>query len=186
MAKMAAYWQLSGCGLATRSSCWPFIATFLISWWHLTRTVPALQLESLKGLVSWLILHLGCNFKSLGAISPYLEHSGSGITSLWARTIALKYGCIVVAGYPEKVDVSERWPKSPEYYNSALAVDANGETIAKYRKSFLDVRDETWALKGPDTFFNDSIRGLGNVALGIGKISTMIFKHGYYMTICIV
>jgi len=105
---------------------------------------------------------------------------------LWARTIALKYGCVVVAGYPEKVDVSERWPTSPEYYNSALAVDANGETIAKYRKSFLDVRDEAWASEGLDAFFNDSIRGLGNVALGIGKISTMIFRRGYYMTTCIV
>lgn len=132
--------------------------------------------------MSWLILHPGCNFKSLEAISPYLEHTGSGITSLWARTIALKYGCVVVAGYPETVDVSERWPASLEYYNSAFAVNADGETIANYRKSFLDVRDETWALEGPDAFFNGGIRGLGNVALGIGKISTMIFKRSYYMT----
>jgi protein N-terminal amidase len=82
--------------------------------------------------------------------------------------------------------VSERWPASPGYYNSALAVDANGETIAKYRKSFLDVRDEAWASKGPDAFFKNSVRGLGNVALGIGKISTTIFRRGYYMTTCIV
>jgi len=136
--------------------------------------------------VPWLILHLGCNFKSIEAIGPYLEHAGSGITSLWARTIALKYECVVVAGYPEVVDASERWPASLEYYNSALAVNADGETIVNYRKSFLDVRDETWASEGHDAFFNGGIRGLGNVALGIGKISTMIFKHRYYMTTFIV
>jgi len=78
--------------------------------------------------------------------------------------------------------VLERWPASLEYHNSALVVNDDGETIVNYRKSFLDVRDETWASEGPDAFFNGGIRGLGNVALGIGKISTMIFKSSYFMT----
>lgn len=73
-----------------------------------------------------------------------------------------------MVGYPEKVDIRQCWPASPEYYNSALAVNADGETIVNYRKTFLSVRDETWALEGPDGFFDGGIRGLGNVTMGIG------------------
>ncbi|KAG4429387.1 hypothetical protein IFR05_015133 [Cadophora sp. M221] len=109
----------------------------------------------------------GYNFKSLQHISPYLEPTTAGITSLWARTTALKYDCIVTAGYPEKVDISPKWPASPEYYNSAITVNAEGETIANYRKSFLYYTDETWALEGPDGFYDGAIEGLGNVAMGI-------------------
>jgi protein N-terminal amidase len=79
----------------------------------------------------------------------------------------LKYDCTVVVGYPEKVDVSAKWPASPEYYNSALVVNGDGDTIANYRKSFLYYTDETWALEGEDGFFHDAIPGLGTVALGI-------------------
>ncbi|RDA93431.1 hypothetical protein CP533_2618 [Ophiocordyceps camponoti-saundersi (nom. inval.)] len=103
----------------------------------------------------------GYNFKSLNDISPFLEPSGSGITSLWARTTALRYGCIVAAGYPEKVDLSPKWPTGPEYYNSAIVVNADGETIANYRKSFLYYTDETWALEGNDGFYDGFIPGLG-------------------------
>lgn len=56
------------------------------------------------------LTELGYNFKSLAEITPYLEHAGSGITALWARTTALKYDCVVVVGYPEKVDISPKWP----------------------------------------------------------------------------
>ncbi|KAF4780479.1 N-terminal amidase [Colletotrichum scovillei] len=108
----------------------------------------------------------GYNFKSLQQISPFLEHSGSGITSLWARTTALKYNCTVLAGYPEKVDVSQNWPTSPEYYNAAIVVNEEGETIANYRKSFLYYTDETWALEG-DGFFDGYLPGLGNTSIGI-------------------
>ncbi|RCI08789.1 hypothetical protein L249_4782 [Ophiocordyceps polyrhachis-furcata BCC 54312] len=109
----------------------------------------------------------GYNFKSLNDISPFLEHSGSGITSLWARTTALRYGCMVAAGYPEKVDVSPKWPTGPEYYNSAIVVNADGETVANYRKSFLYYTDETWALEGNDGFYDGFIPGLGNTSIGI-------------------
>ncbi|PMD14774.1 carbon-nitrogen hydrolase, partial [Hyaloscypha hepaticicola] len=109
----------------------------------------------------------GYNFKSLQHISPYLEPTASGITSLWARTTALKYDCVVTAGYPEKVDVSVKWPASPEYYNSAITVNREGETIANYRKSFLYYTDETWALEGPEGFYHGHMDGLGNVAMGI-------------------
>ncbi|EFQ27946.1 carbon-nitrogen hydrolase [Colletotrichum graminicola M1.001] len=109
----------------------------------------------------------GYNFKSLQQISPFLEPSGSGITSLWARTTALKYNCNVVVGYPEKVDVSHNWPTGPEYYNSAIVVNGDGETIANYRKSFLYYTDETWALEGNKGFYEGWIPGLGNTSIGI-------------------
>ncbi|KAJ5043044.1 uncharacterized protein L3040_004432 [Drepanopeziza brunnea f. sp. 'multigermtubi'] len=108
----------------------------------------------------------GYNFRSLAHISPFLEPTTAGITSLWARTAALKYNCIIAAGYPEKVDVSKRWPTNPEYYNSVIMVNQDGETIANYRKSFLYYTDETWALEGKG-FYSGAIEGLGDVAMGI-------------------
>jgi protein N-terminal amidase len=109
----------------------------------------------------------GYNFKSLQHIAPFLEEAGPGITSLWAQTTALKHDCTVVVGYPEKVDVSANWPASPEYYNSALVVNGDGDTVGNYRKSFLYYTDETWALEGGNGFFKGKIPRLGNVALGI-------------------
>ncbi|OWO99811.1 hypothetical protein B2J93_6866 [Marssonina coronariae] len=108
----------------------------------------------------------GYNFRSLQHISPFLEPTAAGVTSLWARTTALKHSCIVAAGYPEKVDVSRRWPANPEYYNSLIVVNTDGETIANYRKSFLYYTDETWALEGTG-FYSGTIEGLGEVAMGI-------------------
>jgi protein N-terminal amidase len=112
---------------------------------------------------------------------PYLEHTTSGITSLWARTTALKHECVVIAGYPETVDIRPNWPASPEYYNSAIIVNADGETIANYRKAFLYYRDETWALEGPDGFFDGVIPGLGNVAMGFGKWLTTCSNSGSFI-----
>ncbi|KAK2628543.1 hypothetical protein QTJ16_001646 [Diplocarpon rosae] len=108
----------------------------------------------------------GYDFRSLQHISPFLEPTAAGITSLWARTTALKHNCIVAAGYPEKVDVSQRWPANPEYYNSLIMVGTDGETIANYRKSFLYYTDETWALEGKG-FYSGAIEGLGKVSMGI-------------------
>lgn len=86
---------------------------------------------------------------------------------MWARTTALKYDTNVIVGYPERVDVSSKWPTGPEYYSSAIVVNGDGETIANYRKSFLYAIDETWALEGESGFFAADIPGLGNTALGI-------------------
>ncbi|KAI9049210.1 hypothetical protein LZ554_007057 [Drepanopeziza brunnea f. sp. 'monogermtubi'] len=108
----------------------------------------------------------GYNFRSLQHITPFLEPTAAGITSLWARTTALRYKCIVAAGYPEKVDISKRWPADPEYYNSVIMVGLDGETITNYRKSFLYYTDETWALEGKG-FYSGSVKGLGDVAMGI-------------------
>ena len=113
----------------------------------------------------------GYNFTSLQDISPFLEPAGSGITSLWARTAALKYDCHVVVGYPEKVDVSGKWPTGPEYYNTAIIVDGEGQTVANVRKSFLYMIDESWALESKDGFFHDDIPGLGSTVVGICTVS---------------
>lgn len=74
----------------------------------------------------------------------------------------------MIVGYPEKVDVSHKWPTSPEYYNSAIIVNNEGETIGNYRKHFLYMIDETWALEG-DGFGREFIPGLGQTAMGICK-----------------
>ncbi|KAL1884174.1 hypothetical protein VTK73DRAFT_6843 [Phialemonium thermophilum] len=125
------------------------------------------ELEGLDLLVLPQLAFSGYNFKSLAHISPFLEYAGSGISSLWARTIALKYNCVVSVGYPEKVDVRSHWPCSPEYYNSTIMVNGDGETIANYRQSFLYYIDETWALEGRDGFFQGYIPNLGRTAMGI-------------------
>ncbi|ROW06010.1 hypothetical protein VMCG_04656 [Cytospora schulzeri] len=127
------------------------------------------DLDTLDVLVLPELAFTGYNFKSLQQISPYLEPSGSGISSLWARTTALKYNTNVVVGYPERVDVSSIWPTGPEYYNSAIMVNGDGETVANYRKSFLYSVDESWALEGQHGFFEGHVRGLGQTAMGICK-----------------
>ncbi|KAJ4306298.1 hypothetical protein N0V88_001097 [Collariella sp. IMI 366227] len=125
------------------------------------------DLDDLDLLVLPELAFTGYNFQSLQHIFPFFEETGSGITSLWAKTTALKHDCTVVVGYPEKVDVSAKWPTAPEYYNSALVVNGDGENVGNYRKSFLYYADEIWALEGPDGFFKGRVSGLGTVALGI-------------------
>jgi protein N-terminal amidase len=73
-----------------------------------------------------------------------------GITFAWARFIALKYECVVSVGFPEKMSMSEL--AFSKCYNSSVTVDADGEVIANYRKSFLDDSDKIWALEGLDGF----------------------------------
>jgi predicted amidohydrolase len=68
---------------------------------------------------------------------------------------------------------------SPEYYNSAIVVNRDGETISNYRKSFLYYTDTKWALEGPDGFYDGEIEGLGNCAIGICKWPTNSFEREY-------
>ena len=86
--------------------------------------------------------------------------------------MALKYNCVVTVGYPEKADVSPKWPTGPEYYNSVIVVNEDGETIANYRKSFLYYTDETWALEGDEGFYGGFIPGLGKTSIGICRSSS--------------
>lgn len=107
---------------------------------------------------------IGYNFKSLEEIKPYLEPSGSGISSLWARTTALKYDCTVAVGYPEKAHNARR--ATEERYNSLIMVNGDGETVGNYRKSFLYYTDATWAQEGGG-FFSGEVEDFGKVAAGI-------------------
>jgi protein N-terminal amidase len=75
---------------------------------------------------------------------------------------------VVIVGYPEKTDISLKCPL-PEYYSSSIVVNADGETIAHYRKCFLYHSDEAWAHEGPDGFFDGEIEGLGQVVIGMGE-----------------
>ncbi len=63
--------------------------------------------------------------------------------------------------------MTRRWPTSPEYYNSAILINNDGETVANYRKKFLYYTDETWALEGRNDFFAKKLPGLGRTAMGI-------------------
>lgn len=122
---------------------------------------------------------IGYNFRSLQHISPFLEPTVAGISSLWARSKALKYNCAVTVGYPEKVDITAKWPADPEYYNSAITVNSEGETVANYRKTHLYYTDERWALEGPSGFFGGYLSGVGHVAMGICKCSVKSLKNPF-------
>lgn len=97
--------------------------------------------------------------------------------------MALKFNCIVTVGYPEKVDVSPKWPTGPEYYNSAIVVNEEGENIANYRKSFLYYIDESWALEGNMGFYERFIPRLGNTSIGICKLLASTFPLVLELTI---
>jgi predicted amidohydrolase len=90
----------------------------------------------------------------------------------------LKYSSTVVVGYPEKVDVSFKWPASPEYYNSAIVINDDGETVGGYRKNHLLGTDEAWALEGQDGFFCGEIANTKDVALGISMDITYDLRSG--------
>ncbi|CVL09191.1 related to amino-terminal amidase [Fusarium mangiferae] len=134
----------------------------------------------------------GHNFKSLNDIEPFLEFSGSEITSLWARTVALKYDCTVVVGYPEKVHNASALDTStslPQNYNSALVINREGETVANYRKIFLASIDERWARSGQDNFLNRPTPKLGMVLMGISSDMELILpsalQHEFEFATCV-
>lgn len=108
----------------------------------------------------------GYNFASRHAIQPFLEPSLSGISSLWARTAALRHDCHVALGYPEKVDASGIFADGPGFYNSLMMVSREGETMVNYRKTHLFTTDETWAMDGSG-FAAQWVPGVGQVAVGI-------------------
>jgi protein N-terminal amidase len=86
--------------------------------------------------------------------------------------MALKYKCVVTVGYPEKTNVTDLG-----YYNSAIIVNADGETIANRRNALIYYNDDKkWALEVPNGFFDGVISSLGNVALGTYKWQATDFK----------
>jgi protein N-terminal amidase len=119
--------------------------------------------------VTFKLTDSGYNFKSLHQISPSLEPTEAGVSTAWARGVAKAYNCLVAVGYPETVDITEKWPADPEYYSSAVMVKPSGRVVLHYRKTHLYPTDEKWALESADGFYARSIGGLGKVAFGIGE-----------------
>ena len=105
---------------------------------------------------------IGYRFESQRDIARLCEPSQSGITSLWARSTALKYNCHVAAGYPEKVPTS----REHKCFNSTILVNREGETVTNYRKVFLHDADKVWAQEG-EGFYSGSMPEMGKVCLGI-------------------
>lgn len=96
----------------------------------------------------------GYNFESAAAIDPYLETPRTGPTSRFCTELASHLKCYVVAGYPERLELSE-----VEQYlietgtdvvgaNSAALYDPEGEWVGAYRKTNLFSTDKTWAKPG--------------------------------------
>ncbi|PHH52353.1 Protein N-terminal amidase [Ceratocystis fimbriata CBS 114723] len=108
----------------------------------------------------------GCKFQSRQAIQPLIEPSLSGISSLWARTTALRHDCYVAVGYPEKTDANDVLEGGPRFYNSLMMVSHDGESVVNYRKPHLYTADEAWAMEG-NGFYGGWIAGMGRVAMGI-------------------
>ena len=117
---------------------------------------------------------IGNYFKSPNEIFPHLEPTNAGTSSLWARTVALRYDCTVVVGYPEKADATRGWQTSPECHNSAVIINGDGEVTGGYRKSHLHSIDETWALEGQGGFFTGDVAGVKNTMLGISMDITYV------------
>ncbi|KAI9766788.1 MAG: Carbon-nitrogen hydrolase [Geoglossum simile] len=107
----------------------------------------------------------GYSFGSLSGISPHLEATAAGPSTIWASSTARRLNCYVTVGYPEIAHASE--DRSVSRYNSAVMVSPAGSVIANYRKHHLYTTDETWAEEGRDGFFVSDVSALGNVAMGI-------------------
>ncbi|KAK9381466.1 carbon-nitrogen hydrolase [Kockiozyma suomiensis] len=95
----------------------------------------------------------GYAFPSADAILPYTELTARGHTTLWAQQTALRLGCHVVVGYPERHSPSSS--TTTVLYNSAVVVSPAGKVLHNYRKHFLYEADERWgASSGPDGFLS--------------------------------
>jgi protein N-terminal amidase len=73
---------------------------------------------------------------------------------------------VVTVSYPEVVNIQE------EYYNSAITVNAKGETIANYKKSFLYYQDNVCGMEGLNNFYNGLIPRLGIISIRAYKLLT--------------
>lgn len=100
----------------------------------------------------------GYVFENASAISPYLEHPRTGTTSQFCSDLARKLQCYVVAGYPEKLSLTEDRDVDQVGANSATFYGPDGEWVGGYRKTNLYETDLTWAKPGvgcsfPTTLF---------------------------------
>ncbi|SCV74034.1 BQ2448_6466 [Microbotryum intermedium] len=98
-----------------------------------------------KGQLDLLVLPemalTGYCFDSRSDIEPFLEFPDAGPTFRWASSTAIRLGCYVLVGVPER-------RSSSDASNSLLIVTPQGELSAIYRKHFLYETDERWATEG--------------------------------------
>ncbi|KZT38912.1 carbon-nitrogen hydrolase [Sistotremastrum suecicum HHB10207 ss-3] len=109
----------------------------------------------------------GYMFDSAKSIYPYLESPKTGPTSQLCTSLAKRLECYVIAGYPEKLSISEAREAPQVGANSALLIGPSGEWIGGYRKSNLFVTDKSWAKPGPGFAYFDLPAPLYRIALGI-------------------
>jgi len=122
----------------------------------------------------------GYNHPSLASIAPYLEPTADGPSTRWAIRTATRLKCTVAVGYPEAAtptspgadshggggnyntafDAKITAAEGTVAYNSLVFVDATGQVVAHYRKSFLYYTDEVWAQEGSG--FYSGILPIGN------------------------
>lgn len=126
-------------------------------------------LDNIDLLVLPELAFTGYNHPSLSAIAPYLEPTADGPSTRWAIRTAGRLKCTVAVGYPEAAarintggdadddgggnyntafDAKIKFDENTIAYNSLVFVNAEGEVVAHYRKSFLYYTDETWAKEG--------------------------------------
>jgi len=98
---------------------------------------------------------------TLESITPHLEPTTSGTSSIWGKETARRLQCHVAVGYPERTSEGRN-------FNSLVVVDRNGDVVANYRKSFLYYTDEAWAEEGDGGFFFGEL-GLGGLGHGDRK-----------------
>ena len=92
----------------------------------------------------------GYNFTSFQHISPHLEPTAAGPSTVWARSTAANLNCVVTVGYPEILQPPTRQNDCCSSgdivaYNSTVTVAPSGQILAHYRKTHLYYTDETWA-----------------------------------------
>lgn len=105
----------------------------------------------------------GYVFDHAAHIQPLLEPTptpaaGPGPTLALAQTLATRYRCYVLAGFPEHA--------GPRAHNSALLVDSHGTLLHTFRKHFLYHDDKRWATPGPG-FQAIQLPGIGTICVAI-------------------
>ncbi|GAM86724.1 hypothetical protein ANO11243_047430 [Dothideomycetidae sp. 11243] len=110
---------------------------------HANEILNTKDLSNIDLLVLPELAFSGYNFPSLQAITPYLEPTAAGPSTIWAQNTAARLDCHVCIGYPEACTV-----EPGTNYNSQVIVSPVGAVVTHYRKSFLYYTDETWAAEG--------------------------------------
>ncbi len=139
-------------------------------------------LQNLDLLVLPELAFTGYNFRSLSAITPYLEPTSAGPSTKWALATAKRLGCVVSVGYPEVRASGAGKREREKRYNSTVTVSASGKVLAHYRKAFLYDTDETWADEGGKGFWAGELplplhTSTGSMATATTTIGTTSAPH---------